>query len=1009
MLSNTAPAPAQAVTQWSQFLGNSAHTSYAADPALTSGGASTLGVKWMANLYSTDLGSPVVAYNSTLNKEVVYVGDERGDVFAVDASTGQEIWSTNLSYGAAVRATPAIAPDGSVWVGSNFDATLYKLDGATGQVDCSAKSLNGLPIEASPMIASLPGGGTNVYWASIDGNVSGPIVGTVESDCSQVFAFYDYRISPSGPWATPAYAVSATGEPLVYSGTADPDSTEYAVDANTGSRAWYFQTDNPAPSSYDIGDGATVSSPGVNGFADGVLYVNNKYGIEYALDLTTGAKIWQYAITPASSGYTISSTALDGNQIVYGYAKGVISLNATTGAKLWNYGTPAEVASSPAIVGPSGSEIVAFSDLTGAFRVVSLASGTPLYKYQTGGYITSSPAEYDGIIYTASSDGFLYAFTEGGANGSLPTTGVSSPTSNQVLPNPNGSLTVTGASSDSSSVAAVEIAIQANGHSAMWYDAATTSWNSAPVRNSATLASPGAATTNWSFSFPVPAAGGTYTVFANTVNGGHLVDHGTSVSFTVSPSANEPLVQASASFSVPGSSFTARASGFTPGETVTFSILGATVGSAKAGKLGKTPKVTVHVPTTASFGPTSLSATGGTSGKTSTTTIYISNAWTQFGYSALRESWEPDDTVISHTIDVGGNTILAKSWVYSSGAPINTQPAVVAGVAYFGNDAGMLTAVSTQSGSELWKYTIPSGAAIRSSPAVDGSGNIIFGANDGNLYILSSSGALVKTIALGGDLGPPALDGGSIIVASSNGNIYSIADFSWTTTWTENTGAAVNAPVASDSANGVVIVANSAGAVTAYNFTTGATVWTANAGGAVAGAPAIYNGKVYVGSADSSLYAYNETTGALQWSYATDGPITSGATLAGWAASSSISFIAVGSSTGSVYQLSFAGALMSRQTAKAAVVGLSAVARTLFAATNAGILDSIRVAWSPWNYHSAGSLSVAPAILNGTVYLGAGDGNLYAFSPNGATPMDAVRAGGAMITVNGGWACSAQP
>lgn len=1008
VVSYTASAPAQVASGWPQLLQSPAHDSYSADPSISSGNASGVGVKWMANLFSTDLGSPVVAYNATLNKEVVYVGDERADVFAVDAGTGQLIWSTNVGFRDAIRATPAVAPDGSVWVGTNYNAKLYKLNGATGAVECSMKGLNGQAIMGSPMIVTPAGGILSVYWdeiASAGVPASGPLVATNESSCAQEFVYEE----DAGSWATPAYAVDATGEPLVIAGTADPVSTMYAVDANTGNLVWKFKTYNPKD--YDVGDASTISAPGNNGFADGVLYVNNKFGIEYALDLTKGTELWQYSIYPTDwTGLqnTISSAALDGNRIVFGYANGLTSLNATTGSVLWNWSGPAEVASSPAIIGPSGSEVVAFADYTGAFRLFSLAAGSQLYAYQTGGYITSSPAEYNGTIYIASSDGFLYAFSEGGGNGSRPNTTLTAPANESVVANPNGSLTVTGKSSDASSVAAVEVAIQSGGASGDWYDATAGSWNSGPVRNEAMLASPGASSTNWSFSFPVPVAGGSYKVYANTVNGSHIVDKGTQISFTVSPSKNQATLHTSVEDAPPGSTFKVTGNAFKPGETVTFSLLGTTVGTATAGKTGNVPQTAIQVPVAAPFGPVSLTATGDTSGKTGSTTVYVTNEWTQFGYGATRTGNEPNDDVIAHTIDVGKNTILGVSWMYNSGAAINTEPAVVNGVAYFGNDAGVLTAVSTQAGSPIWSYTIPSGSPIRSSPAVDESGQIVFGANDGNLYVLNSSGTLMHTMALGGDLGPAAYANGDIVIASSTGTIYSIADSTWTTNWSANAGGTIAAAPAFDAHDGIVIVGTGGGNVIAYSAGTGRVRWTTTTGGAI-NSIAISNRSVYVGSADGNFYAFTENSGSREFKSAAD----SGVNAVDVGGGGNISF---GTAKGTVYQTKPGGTRLFTQVGhygNTPIVGLSSADANAVGTSQGGLIGVTREvgteALNPWTYQTRGALGAPPAILNGTVYVGADDGNLYAFTPNGATPQSTVRAGGAIITVKGAWACTSPP
>ena len=49
-------------------------------------------------------------------------------------------------------------------------------------------------------------------------------------------------------------------------------------------------------------------------------------------------------------------------------------------------------------MGPTGSQVVAFGDLDGTFRVLSLATGAQLYSYQTGNYMAAGIAETDGNL-----------------------------------------------------------------------------------------------------------------------------------------------------------------------------------------------------------------------------------------------------------------------------------------------------------------------------------------------------------------------------------------------------------------------------------------------------------------------------------------------------------------------------------------------------------------------------------------------------------------------------------
>jgi outer membrane protein assembly factor BamB len=998
VLSNALPAGAEA--QWSQFLLNSSHTSYLPDPGVTLSNASQFGVKWMANLFSASLTSPVVAYNTTLGKEVVYVGDERGDIYALDANTGQVLWSTNLTYGGLIRSTPAVAPDGTVWAATSYDPTLYKLNGATGQVLCSVKSGDNKAIDGSIEIATPPGGSTTVYWNAVDNgsltNPLGPMTATNESTCAQTWNFNEV----DGAWSTPTYGVNGAGEPLVLVGTANPGSTEVAYDALTGKTVWSYYT-NPLGPNYDIGAASTYSPPGTNGFANGVAYVNNQDGNEVAVDLNTGQALWSSWVYPSGySGrrYMISSAALDGNQIVLGFMYGLASLNATTGATNWNVSEPAGVLSSPAIVGPSGSEVVAFGDLYGQFHLYSLTSGSPLYQFQTGAYIVGSPAVNNGTIYITSTDGFLYAFAAGGGNGARPSQAITMPKNGSTVANPNGSLTASGTATDGASVKNVEIAIQANGLSGPWWNGTTATWQSAPYRNEATLSSPGTASTTWTYQFPVPAAGGSYQVFANAVNGANLVAPISHSSFTVTPSTTEPTMKLSAVNVATGATFTVTASNFKAGETVTFTLFGNTVGTATANSSGDVPATKIAVPSTAPFGQTSLTATGGTSGLAATAPINIMNEWTQFGYNSLHSAEEPNDDIISNTINVKAS-ILNVDWIYTSTAAINDSPAVARGMLYFGNDQGVLTALYSTVGSPAWTYTIASASMIRSSPAVDLGGRVIFGANDGNLYVVYN-GQLKDTIALGGDIGSPAFDDGKIIVASSNGGVYSIADPAFTENWSANAGAAVTTAPAYDGLNSTVVVGTSTGSVIAYNASTGAQLWTATTGGSISGV-VISNGVVYAGSADSNLYAFAEQTGKLKWKAAGDGT-----------AVTSVAFHKTGPSFGTaggwMYDLTATGSMLhSRRYTAEGIVGLGGAGQDVFGTSSIGNVELLRDDDGAFQYNTGSTFGPGsgPVELDGMLYVGDQSGDLTAFVPEGYNPPPpsaTVNVGTVAVTINAG-------
>jgi outer membrane protein assembly factor BamB len=62
-------------------------------------------------------------------KGVVFVGSNDGNVYALNAATGTQLWS--FTTGGSVGSSPAVA-NGAVYVGSN-DGNLYAFDLAGGQ------------------------------------------------------------------------------------------------------------------------------------------------------------------------------------------------------------------------------------------------------------------------------------------------------------------------------------------------------------------------------------------------------------------------------------------------------------------------------------------------------------------------------------------------------------------------------------------------------------------------------------------------------------------------------------------------------------------------------------------------------------------------------------------------------------------------------------------------------------------------------------------------------------
>lgn len=987
---------------WPELHQNSALSGYASNSPLSSLNASSLGVAWATNLYGSALDSPAVAYDPILGETLVYIGTETGNLLAINLANGQIVWG--VWFGNPIRSSPLVNA-GSVFVGPFQSARLFKLNATTGATECSAN----LPSssEATPTIATPPGGVTTVFIGTAgSGPRSGPFTAIDAGNCTIEWTFTGYN-HPAGSWDSASYMVNAKGVPMVLFGTDDPDSSVYALNALTGKLIWRFQCYNPGSADDDVGTGVAISSPGENGFAQGVAYVTNKAGWAYALDLNNGTLIWETNFDAlagiVSDGMSRSTPALDGTSVVFGFAEGLFNLDALTGAETWMYQDPTgtESIASPAIAGGHGHGLAITGDVGGDLDVISMKGAVQLYTYPTGGWIAASPAVSDGNIVIVSSDGFLYDFAVGGGKHAiLPTTTISSPVQGATQANPKGDLTVYGNATDPSAVAAVNVAIQSSGPAGTWWDAATGKWSHGPIDNPATLGRYGSASTSWTLKFPVPAGGGTFDVIANAISSSGQTDlKGATVNFAVNYRTSGPHLEASPVFVAPGGSVTVNGGGFGTSMKVSVSLLGKTLTSVTSSTNGSLPSTRVVIPSNSLFGPTSLVATATTSGTLSSTEITIANSWEQLGDGSGHTGFEPNDPTLHNVIFPGGHSDLwlDLAWRFDARAPINSSPAVADGVAYVADSAGNLFAVDLHNGGLLWNFTLSSGAAIDGTPAVDPTLGLVFvGANDGTVDAIHlSNGTLAWSNSVGGDVSAPVYSNGEIYVTSSTGAVKALTESTGKVSWSRTLGSALPAAPALNVSIQLLVVGESSGHVLGLNATTGAMCWTYVTGGAVTASAMVTAGTVYIGSNDHRFYALNQSSGLVLWSFLTGGDVQDTGTAVvvqdtGTGKLVSQTLIYIGSNDGYLYVLhASSGKEDFNFSIGSRIVGVSSAKGIAVFEDAAGTIGAQKTFFNitGWRYPTGAGLVTAPVILDTSVFVGAGDGFLYAFTTLGQAPV----------------------
>jgi outer membrane protein assembly factor BamB len=539
-------------------------------------------------------------------------------------------------------------------------------------------------------------------------------------------------------------------------------------------------------------------------------------------------------------------------------------------------------------------------------------------------------------------------------------------------------VTVTGTASSANSCNGVLVAVQENGTAGPWWNAATASWQAAPVLNPAALGPGGGCGGGWSLPVPVGRQGAVLAVTAHATDADREVDPGDATStVTVSPATKGPHLKVGSPVVAPGSSVSVSGGGFTPGEQVQISLPGAVLATGTAGATGNLPSTRALVPGSFPPGLSGITATGKSSGKAATAALYVSMNWPQLGYNPARIGYQPNDTNLSYEETPGVAYRLLPSVVYDTGAPVRSSPAVYDLVGYVGNDAGDVDAVSTTTGVLVWQAT--TGGAVDSSPALDPkAGLVIAGSGDDNVYAFNmQTGATVWKAPTGGAVeSSPDIVNGVVYVGSDDGRLYALNETTGAVLWSAPLSGKVTASPAVDATAGEVAVGDSAGDITAFSTggtSPGSVLWTYTTGGA-AGTPLISGGTVYAGSADGHEYALSETTGALKWSAPLGGTPSPAALLNG--------VLYVGSSGGGLFSLSAAsGSVHWQDTAPGPVTGTSVTGGMVTIECSNGMVAGYRsVGENTWLAHTGAALSGSPAIVDNAVIVGAGDSGLYVYT-----------------------------
>ncbi|HRE83766.1 MAG TPA: S8 family serine peptidase [Opitutaceae bacterium] len=333
---------------------------------------------WVASARDSITSSPVVGSDGT-----VYVGANDSRFYAFNGLDGSVKWSYSITPATLIdTGTAAVGPDGTVYFGA-FNGSLYALKDEGSQASVRWITALGAPITNAPAI-----GDDGTLYIRIERGVTAV---NAESQLVAVEAVsgtvkWRYPFGQEASYAAPSIGTNGT----VY--VAGGDGALHAV-SPAGQRLWRAGV-----------DGQIYSSPAID--RDGNLYVASLNGTAYSFT-AAGVQRWRTVI----GGFVSSSLAVAfGKVYLASYDKNLYALDASTGAKTWSYALGDEVRASSPAVAQDGSVFIGGYDR----RVHHVnADGTRRRTYVGAGWFRSSPLLARGKLYIGNNDGRLYAFEVG--------------------------------------------------------------------------------------------------------------------------------------------------------------------------------------------------------------------------------------------------------------------------------------------------------------------------------------------------------------------------------------------------------------------------------------------------------------------------------------------------------------------------------------------------------------------------------------------------------------------
>ena len=311
----------------------------------------------------------------------VYVGGVDGKLYAFNNVTGAPVAGFPVNVAAAIDvSTPAVG-GGRVFVGGN-DSKLHAYNAATGA------AVAGFPVTLGAIVQSTPSLALgNVYVGCNDGKLY-----AFNATTGVPVPGFPVIVTVGGV----VYASPTVVNGKVYIGGANAFSALQAFDALTGATVPGFPI-NTGSNQFNT----TVAASGATGF-----FGQDPFTL-LGFRLANGVFTPGFPLT--TPGAIFGSPAIAGGKVYVGWDNSGFSAYSTTGGSpVWTRTLESNARGSPMVANG-----VIYTSTTNRLYALSAATGGTLWSADATsiGIGFNSPVVADGIVYYASADGNLYAFS----------------------------------------------------------------------------------------------------------------------------------------------------------------------------------------------------------------------------------------------------------------------------------------------------------------------------------------------------------------------------------------------------------------------------------------------------------------------------------------------------------------------------------------------------------------------------------------------------------------------